>query len=59
LATAALELAGRKGYKSAYLDTEPLVMEAAHRTYLKAGFVEYDGRGAGPASVSFLRKSLI
>jgi len=59
LATAALELAGRKGYKSAYLDTEPLVMEAAHRTYLKAGFVEYDRRGAGPASVSFLRKSLI
>ena len=59
LATAALELAGGKGYRCAYLDTEPVVMPAAHRTYLKVGFVEYDRRGAGPASVSFLRKSLI
>ena len=31
----------------------------AHRMYLKLGFVEYDSRGAGKASVSFLRKSLI
>ena len=59
LAMPALELAGQKGYKSAYLDTEPLVMTAAHRTYLKVGFVEYDRRGAGPASVSFLCKSPI
>ena len=59
LATAALELAVRKGYQFAYLDTEPIVMEAAHRTYLKVGFVEYDRRRAGPASVSFLRKPLI
>jgi hypothetical protein len=57
LAIAALELAGRRGYQFAYLDTEPLAMAAAHRTYLKVGFVEYDRRGAGPLSVSFLRKS--
>ena len=59
LASAALELAAGKGYRCAYLDTEPLLMPAAHRTYLKVGFVEYDRRGAGPASVSFLRKSLM
>ena len=59
LAIAALELAGWRGYQFAYLDTEPLAMAAAHRTYLKVGFVEYDRRGAGPSSVSFLRKSLV
>ena len=59
LAMAALELARLKGYKFACLDTEPLTMVAAHRTYLNIAFVEYDRRGAGPASVSFLRKSLI
>ncbi len=59
LSAAALELAGGKGYRCAYLDTEPVVMRAAHRTYLKVGFVEYDRHGAGPASVSFLRKSLV
>ena len=58
LATAALERARLKGYRFAYLDTEPIVMAAAHRMYLKLGFVEYDSRGAGIASVSFLRKSL-
>ena len=59
LAIAALELAGRRGYQFAYLDTEPLAMAAAHRTYLKVGFVEYDRHGVGPLSVSFLRKSLV
>lgn len=59
LAAAALQHARLKGYQFAYLDTEPLVMSAAHRMYLKLGFVEYDSRGAGIASVSFLRKSLI
>jgi GNAT superfamily N-acetyltransferase len=58
LATAALELAHLKGYRFAYLDTEPIVMAAAHRMYLELGFVEYDSRGAGIASVFFLRKSL-
>ena len=59
LATAALERARQKGYRFAYLDTEPIVMAAAHRMYLELGFVEYDSRGAGVASVSFLRKPLI
>ena len=59
LASAALEQARVKGYRFAYLDTEPIAMAAAYRTYLKLGFVEYDRRGAGIGSVSFLRKSLI
>jgi carbonic anhydrase len=58
LATAALERAHLKGYRFAYLDTEPIVMAAAHCMYLKLGFVEYDSRGAGIGSVSYLRKSL-
>jgi len=58
IARAALDLARVKGYRIAYLDTEPAAMPAAHRTYLKLGFEEYEKRGCGPTAVSFLRKSL-
>jgi Predicted acetyltransferase len=55
LGRAALEQARAKGYRSAYLDTAPISMAAAYRTYLKLGFVEYDRRGA---ALALLRKSL-
>lgn len=53
-----MDKAREKGYRFAYLDTEPGVMAVAHRMYLRLGFVEYDSRDTGKASVSFLRKSL-
>jgi hypothetical protein len=47
-----------KEYCWAYLDTEPHTMAAAHRTYLTLGFKDYQRKGIGAASVSFLRKRL-
>lgn len=58
LVMAALERAHANGYKSAYLDTEPKTMPAAHHTYLELGFVEYDRRSSATGCVSLLRKPL-
>jgi ribosomal protein S18 acetylase RimI-like enzyme len=59
LASAALEQARAKGYRAAYLDTQPSTMGAAYQAYLKLGFEEYERRGEGEAAISFMRKSLV
>ena len=58
LVIAALDHARLKGYKFACLDTEPQTMAAAHQTYRKLGFIEYDRRTSPTAAISFLRAPL-
>jgi putative acetyltransferase len=59
LVAEALKRACSRGYKHAYLDTDPVTMPAAHKTYLKMGFVEYEERDLDTgAGLVYLRKSL-
>lgn len=59
LIMAALDHARARGYRFAYLDTEPGTMSVAHHTYLKLGFVEYDSRPLAAGVLSFLRAPLM
>lgn len=59
LVSEALRRACSMGYREAFLDTDPLTMPAAHKTYLGMGFVEYQERDPDTgAGVVYLRKSL-
>jgi len=59
LVRACIDRAHARGYQLACLDTEPETMAAAHHTYLRLGFVEYERRhSATEGAVAFLRRSL-
>ena len=59
LVSTCIHRARAKGYQVACLDTEPETMVAAHHTYLRLGFVEYERRySATEGSVAFLKRSL-
>ena len=59
LVSTCIDRARARGYQLACLDTEPETMAAAHHTYLKLGFVEYERRhSATEGPVAFLRRPL-
>ena len=59
LVSTCIDRARARGYQLACLDTEPETMAAAHHTYLRLGFVEYERRySATEGPVAFLRRSL-
>jgi putative acetyltransferase len=59
LVSTCIDRARARGYQLACLDTEPKTMAAAHHTYLKLGFVEYERHySAVEGSVAFLKRSL-
>jgi ribosomal protein S18 acetylase RimI-like enzyme len=59
LVSTCIDRARAKGYQVACLDTEPETMAAAHPTYLRLGFVEYERRySATEGSVAFLKRPL-
>jgi len=59
LVSTCIDRARARGYQLACLDTEPETMAAAHHTYLRLGFVEYERRySATKGPVAFLRRPL-
>lgn len=58
-ASTCIDRARAKGYQVACLDTEPETMAAAHHTYLRLGFVEYERLySATEGPVAFLKMPL-
>ena len=59
LVSTCIDRARTKEYQLACLDTEPDTMAAAHHTYLRLGFVEYERRySATEDPVAFLKRPL-
>jgi GNAT superfamily N-acetyltransferase len=59
LVSTCVDRARARGYQLACLDTEPKTMAAAHHTYLRLGFVEYERHySATEGPVAFLKKPL-
>src|ERR1700693_6339123 len=59
LVSTCIDRARARGYQLACLDTEPETMAAAHHTYLRLGFVEYERRySATEGSAAFLKRPL-
>lgn len=59
LVSTCIDRARARGYQLACLDTEPETMAAAHHTYLRLGFVEYERHySATEGPVAFLKKPL-